>query len=56
MDTEQEIKFLLQSQKSLGENIEKLYETVKEQSYEMRRFRKVMHSAFNTWLEDEEEQ
>lgn len=37
LSTEEQIRFLIQSQKSLGDNIEKLYETTMQQKAEQER-------------------
>jgi hypothetical protein len=60
MDLDERIKFLVESQESLGKNIEKLYETVTQQGHiidthekEIERFRSALRAALSAWLEGE---
>ncbi len=60
MTPEQRIEFLLQSQESLGKNIEKLYESVTQQAEqsrrherEIQRFRGAMKAALTAWLAED---
>ncbi len=58
MTIDERIQFLVQSQESLGKNIEKLYESVSQQAEaskkhedEIQRFRRAMRAALEAWLE-----
>jgi prefoldin subunit 5 len=61
MNLDERIKFLVESQESLGKNIEKLYETVTQQGQriethekEMERFRRALRAGLAEWLNDDD--
>lgn len=51
---ENQIKLLITSQKSLGDNIEKLYETVTAQIAEHQRERRAILAAIRSYLQEGE--
>ena len=58
MTIDERIEFLVQSQESLGKNLEKLYESVSQQAdaikkhqQDLQRFQRAMTAALQAWLE-----